>query len=160
MPISQPAIYFDAVVLWEAFLPYTKDKETLVSFQENHLKYQIELATGAAQVSNLDSKQLDDLTALSLNSSRPVLPSVFPEVETKVVTQIETVIETVVAPLKYTEEHFLEVDRRVYDDKIRQTAALDEICLKYGFNRESFEKQYRNRHLNVKKKGAPPQIPQ
>jgi hypothetical protein len=55
-----------------------------------------------------------------------------------------------VAPLKYLARHFEEVDKYIRKG-YKQTAALDEVARKYEFNREGFEKQYRNRWLNRKR---------
>jgi hypothetical protein len=59
-----------------------------------------------------------------------------------------------IAPIKYQKEHFEEVDRLWFQDGYTQTRALDEVCENYSFNRESFEKMYRRRHLDVKRKGG------
>lgn len=56
-----------------------------------------------------------------------------------------------VANLKFETKHFEEVDELVVN-RMKQTAALDDVSNRYKFNRESFEKQYRKRHLNKKKK--------
>jgi hypothetical protein len=57
----------------------------------------------------------------------------------------------IVAPVKYTQEMFAEVENRRRE--LTQSAALDEVCRLYGIeSREGFEKQYRKRHLNKRLK--------
>lgn len=61
-------------------------------------------------------------------------------------------VKTVYAQFKFKTKDFEAVDkliRRGY----RQKGALDEVAEKRGFNRESFEKQYRTRHQSKKVKG-------
>jgi hypothetical protein len=62
------------------------------------------------------------------------------------------IIETIrVAPIKYTEWHFNEVDERIsYGMYISK--ACEEVAEKYGFSFEGFYRQYRDRHLNEKGK--------
>ena len=69
-------------------------------------------------------------------------------------TRTTSKTKTIVAPVKYEEKHFKEVDRFVIKG-LKQTAALDKVSQKYDFNREGFEKQYRTRHLN--KQAKPPE---
>jgi hypothetical protein len=53
-----------------------------------------------------------------------------------------------VAPVKYTEEHFNEVDAE-YAHKPNYWRACEIVADRYGFESlESFHKQYRKRHLN------------
>jgi hypothetical protein len=68
------------------------------------------------------------------------------------IEQIENLLHNrPVANLKYETKHFEEVDELVVKG-MKQTAAFDEVTKKYDFNRESFEKQYRKRHLDEMKK--------
>ncbi len=56
--------------------------------------------------------------------------------------------EIKIAPLKYSEKHFKEVDKLVQKG-YKQTDALDEVCGKYKFtSREGFGKQYRKMWLD------------
>jgi hypothetical protein len=52
---------------------------------------------------------------------------------------------------KYEAKHFKEVDKLA--KTFKQKDALDKVAEKYKFNREGFEKQYRRRWLDVKRKG-------
>jgi hypothetical protein len=68
----------------------------------------------------------------------------------KIESRPKTVTLVKVAPVKYQSQHFAEVDQ-LNVSGYTQKAALDEIAAKFSFNREGFEKQYRNRWLNRKK---------
>ena len=67
-------------------------------------------------------------------------------------------IKIIYAQFKFIPRDFAAVDRLILRKRYSQKGALDEIATKKGFNRESFEKQYRVRHLNkkVKRKGSSP----
>jgi hypothetical protein len=73
----------------------------------------------------------------------------------KSLMSMEPTGQPIIAPVKYKEEHFGEVDALVVSG-MRQVAALDEVFASH-FNpehdsREGFEKQYRHRHLDQKMK--------
>ena len=60
-----------------------------------------------------------------------------------------SIVEKIItAPVKYTEEHFKEVDAE-YAHKPNYWCACEIVADRYGFESlESFYKQYRKRHLN------------
>jgi len=93
------------------------------------------------------TKSVEQLRAWGLKHGY-VLP-VFLSAGTPNATLTIPLVQRVVAPLKYEEGHFLEVDELVIGGS-KQTAALDDVSKRHGFNREGFEKQYRTRHLKKK----------
>ena len=64
-------------------------------------------------------------------------------------------IQTRVAPVKFTQEHFLKVDGLIAGG-YGPTSACDTVAELFGFNPESFRQQYYKRHAskkrNIKKK--------
>ena len=55
-----------------------------------------------------------------------------------------------IAPLKFQEEHFLEVDALI-QEQYQTTAAIKKVANRHGFNVESFKRQFYQRHYPTKR---------
>jgi len=140
-----PATYFDPLVLWKAVRPFASDQKAFMRLQKNELKKGIESYYAEELLNRVDDKHLELLMDFTAQTGANVDPRVFKEQG------------KIIAPVKYLDEHFQEVDDLIKNGW-RIEASLDEVFNRHfseskGDSREGFGKQYRRRHANLIIKG-------
>ncbi len=121
----------------------TISKNSELTIQENKT-YKLALPSDEGDKGLLTSK-VEELES-------PVVPFDSKNDEKKQIKEQIVVEKIVVAPLKYKDEHFKEVEDLLSKFKLKD--ALDEVCTKHHFNREGFEKMYYRRWVNKLVKGS------
>jgi len=114
--------------------------------------------THVKNTKNTDRTRSKTKPDISINTEKGKIDVFFYEKDIKVIVNGQVyikpgdIIETIrVAPVKYTESHFREVDERI-SYGMYAYRACEEVAAKYDFSFEGFYRQYRDRHLNKKGK--------
>lgn len=134
LPTYLPAYYFDPIRLWEKYRPVTVNVAEFRRFYESHLHSQIANDFRLHTLKQMPEEGIQDLLKIADVLEVPVLPDVFP------------VQKTIVAPIKYPDERFEEVElfiqqgvpvgealNRVFDANYHESN---------GYSREGFGKRF------------------